>query len=280
MYIWYRILAKYYATHDWTECMRVSSVFMPFFALIAGAAGFYLRLVELWNVFDRRTGLPERGAGVTLILIILTVAFLLIALMFSIRVRVRYASPRGFENAFGTDPLTYPFAFCVIGLVWLGATVKYFLDLNAARWVLSGELYFSVLSALAAISVGFFAVEMYQDPRRKMIFALSLVPTLFMCFWLIMLYKQNASNPVLLSYCYQCLAIIASALGFYFTSGFVYNKPSPSITIFIYFTAIYFCFVTLADDHTTPVKLIFAAIIALNVTYSSMLIRNLRLRKA
>ena len=260
--------------------MRIFSVFMPFFALIAGAAGFYLRLMELMNVFDADTGLPARGAGVTLGLVALSVLFLLLAFVFCLRVADKHVSPAGFENAFGTDPLTYPFAFSIIGLVWLVATIKQFLDLKSSGTLLQGDLYFLILSALAALSVAFFAIEMYQDPRRKMTFALSMVPTLFMCFWLILIYKQNAANPVLLSYCYQCLAVIASALGFYFTSGFVYNKPAPGKTIFFYLAAVYFGFVTLADGHDTTIRLIFAAIIAMNVTYSSMLIRNLRLKKA
>lgn len=260
--------------------MRVSAIIMPFFTLLAGAAGFYLRQTELWNVFDRYTGLPQRWSGITLGLIALCAAFLLIALLFSIGVGMKYRSPAGFENAYGTDPLTYPFAFCVIGIVWLGATVKQFVDLNAIGSMPNSELYFSILSALAAISLAFFAVEMYQDPRRKIIFSLSVVPTLFMCFWLILVYKQNAANPVLLSYCYQCLAIIASTLGFYFTSGFVYNKPAPGKTVFFYFASIFFCFVTLADGHSLTTSLIFVALIAVNITYSSMLIRNLRLKKA
>ena len=251
---------------------------MPFFALLAGGAGFYLRLVELWNVFDRRTGLPTRGAGLTIGLIALTVAFLLFALAFSIRAGVKYSSPVGFENSFGTDPLTYPFSFVLIGILWMFATVKYYLDVDIE--LLTGEFYFAVLSALAAVSVAFFAIEMYQDPRRKLTFALSIVPTLFMCFWLILIYKENATNPVLLSYCYQCLAVIASALGFYFTSGFVYNKPLPPVAVFSYFAAIYFCFVTLADDHSLTVKIIFAALIAVNITYSSMLLRNMRKKRA
>ena len=258
--------------------MRISAIFMPFFGLLAGAAGFYLRLAELISVFDRITGLPERWAGLTIGLIALSAAFLIFAALFSVRAGLKYKSPAGFENAFGTDPLTYPFAFCIIGIVWFGATVKSFIDQNAVNALVGGELYFTILSALSAISVAFFAIEMYQDPRRKMTFALSIVPTLFMCFWLILLYKQNAANPTLLSYCYQCLAIIASALGFYFTSGFVYNKPAPGKTIFFYLAAIYFCFVTLADAHSTPVRIIFACLIAMNVTYSSMLIRNLRVK--
>jgi len=249
---------------------------MPFFALLAGAAGLYLRLIELCNVFDMRTGLAEVWANETIVLIAFSAVFLILALAFSIRASAKYKSPPGFEHAFGTDPLTYPFAFSLIGLIWFGATVKHFHDLNIMGAVPTGEMIFSALSALAAISVTFFAIEMYQDPRRKMTYMLSLTPTLFMCFWLILMYKQNATNPVLLSYCYQCLAIILATLSFYLTSGFVYDKPAPGKTILVYFLTIYFCFVTLADNHTLTIRLIFAAIIAVNAIYLSMILRNLR----
>jgi len=247
---------------------------------MAGAAGFYLRLTELIDVFDASTGLPRRGAGITYALMALTVAFLVIVLVFAIRTTVKYKAQSGFENAFGTDPITYPIAFSVVGVVWLAAAAKYYVDLNMTWPLPVVELIFLILSALSAISIAFFAIEMYQDPFRKSKFILSIVPSLFVCFWLIVLYRQNASNPILLSYCYQCLAIITSALGFYFTSGFVYSKPAPGKAVFSYFAAAYFCFVTLADKHTLGIRLIFAVFIVINLLQASMLIRNLRWKEA
>ena len=258
-----------------TISMRVSSFFMPFFALFAGASGYYLRSMELRTVFDAHTGLPQRGAVVTYALIGLSAVFLCIILIFTLCARAKFASPSGFVNAFGTEPLAYPSIFFLIGIVWLGATVLYFLNIYTQGSIQLSELCFSILSALSAISVSLFAIEVYQNPRRKSKYALSIVPTIFMCFWLILLYRQNASNPILLSYCYQCLAIISSALGFYFTSGFIYNRPAPGKTIFSFFAAIYFCLVALADEHTMSIKFIFIAIIVINVIYSSMLIRNM-----
>jgi len=258
--------------------VRIAAVFMPFFALLAGVAGFYIRSLELLYVFDPLTGLPERGAALTYVLMAISVLLLVAAMIFSIVVAVRRKAPPGFENAFGTDPLTYPFAFGIIGLVWLAATIMNFLDLRQLGIIPLAYIFFSALSALAAISVAYFAIEMYQEPRRKSVFALSIIPTLFMCFWLVLLYRTNASNPILLSYAYQCLAIIASALGFYFTSGFVYGKPAPGKTLFFYFAAIFFCFVTLADEHNMMIRVIFASILAMNVLYSSKLIRNLQRR--
>ena len=256
--------------------MRRASVFMPFFALLVGVFGFYLRLMELRNIFDSITGLPERNAVITNSLILLTAIFLIIVFIFVLNVINKFTSQRGFEKAFGTEPLAYPTIFFLIGIIWLGATVKHFIDVNETGDFPISEFIFSILSVFSAISVSFFAIDLYQDPRRTSKLALSIVPTIFMCFWLIIFYRENASNPILLRYCYECLAIVTSALAFYFTSGFVYNRPAPGKTIFMFMAAIYFCSVTLADEHAASIKLIFGVMIAINIVYSSMLIRNMR----
>jgi len=257
--------------------VRIAAFLMPFFALFAGGFGFVLRRLELRYVFDSATGLPQRGAPITYTLIGLTVLFIIISLVFTIVTASRNKSPAGFENAFGTDPLTYPVILSVIGAIWLAATVFYFLDMRSdyTRIPIS-EMLFMAMSALSAVSAGFFAVEMYQDPRRKSVYALSIVPTLFMCFWLVLLYNENASNPILLSYAYICLAIIASAMGFYYTSGFVYGKPAPGRAAFAYLTAIFFCFITLADPHHMMIRVVFVAVLAINVLYCFKLLRNLQ----
>ena len=256
--------------------MRLSSVFMPFITFMAGAAGFYMRLMELVNAFDEETGLPRRGASITSALIALSIVFLLFIFVFSIRVSTKHKSGKGFENAFGAYPVAVPIIFTLVGAIWLGATVMYYMNLDTTEPIPATELVFLILSAFSAISVAFFAVEMFQDPKRKTKFALSVVPSLFICYWLIIIYRQNASNPILLSYCYQCLAVIASALGFYYTSGFVYGKHTPGKAVFCYFSAIYFSFVTLADKHALSIKIIFAVLIVVNTIHASMLIKNLR----
>ena len=248
---------------------------MPIFALLAGAAGCYLRFTELINVFDIITGLPEKWHKITLSLIALAAFFLLICLVFSARVGAKYASPKGFENAYGTESLAYPFVFTLFGLLWLGATIKHFMEANSSNSLTASDMYFVVLSGLAALAALLFAIEIYQDPKRRTALVLSVIPILFMCFWLILLYKQNATNPILLSYCYYCLAIIATTLSFYYTAGFVFNKASPGRAIFIYLASIFLCFVTIADDHPLSIRLMLLAVMCINTVYSMMLIRNL-----
>jgi len=256
--------------------MRISAICVPFFALLSGVGGYYLRLSELLNVFDPVTGLPERSAAITFWLIALSALNLFLIIIFAIVVAMRNRSPRGFENAFGTDPVFYPVVFTFSGIVWLIGTYLYYDYHKAAGTLQMMEIYFIILSAVAAICVAIFAIEMFQDSRRKAQYALSIVPTIFLCFWLLLVYRLNASNPILLGYLYQCLAIVASALSFYFTSGFLYDKPAPGKAIVSYYASIYFCAVTLADDHHLGLKLILGAIIAVSVVHMAMLLRNLR----
>jgi len=256
--------------------MRISAFFAPFFVILAGIAGFYLRVSELSNVFDPITGLPQRNADTTVWLVIFSVVFMIGIIFFAINVSVKHKALQGFESAFGTDPFIYPVIFTLIGIAWIVGTYMYFSLLRSYNALTPIDIYFIIFSALSAISITFFAIEMFQDSRRKAPYVLSVIPTVFMCFWLILMYRQNASNPVLLSYMYQCFAIIASALSFYFTSGFLYGKPAPGKSTVAYYAAIYFCAVTLADDHPTGIKIIFCALIAVNIIHSSMLLRNLQ----
>jgi len=255
--------------------MRVAAFFMPFFAILAGVCGYFLRLSEHMNVFDPFTGLPERDAATTFWLTVLSLAFVGAVIIFAILASLKHKAQTGFENAFGTDPLAYPIVFIVVGIAWIIGTYMYFSNLNTTGRLTAPDVYFVIFSALAAISIMFFAVEMYQDSRRKAPFALSVIPTIFLCFWLIMLYRDNASNPIIHEFVFQCFALVAAALSFYFTSGFLYEKPAPGKAIITYYAAIYLCAVSLADDLHMGIKIIYIAIIAANIIHSSLLLRNL-----
>jgi len=256
--------------------MRVSAFVVPFITILAGLGGFFLRLSERMNVIDTLTGLPDRNAPTTVWLIVMSVLIMLFILLFAIRVAAKHKALPGFESAFGTDPSAYPIVFVMIGVVWFVGTYLYFSYLNSHDAITRIDIAFLVFSAISAVSVTFFAIEMYQDSRRNAPYALSIIPAVFMCFWLIFLYRQNASNPILLSYVYQCFAIVASALSFYFTSGFLYKKPAPGRAVTTYYAAIYFCIITLADNHPVGVKMIFCALIAVNLVHSTLLVKNLQ----
>jgi len=256
--------------------MRIAAYVVPFFAIIAGVAGFNLRVSELMYVFNVTTGLPYRNAVTTVWLVSLTVLFLFCIIVFAAKAAAKHMALPGFESAFGTDPFIYPLLFVLVGITWVIGTFMYFSFLNTHNSVTLNDIYYIAFSIIAAVSTVFFAIEMYKDSRRNAAYVLSVIPTVFMCFWLIFLYMHNASNPVLLSYVYQCFAIVASALCFYFTSGFLYGKPAPGRAIVAYYSSVYFCFVSLADNIPTGIKVVYCSIIAVNLIHATMLIRNLQ----
>jgi len=260
--------------------MRVSAFFVPFFTIIASVLGYYLRASERINVFDPETGLAMRNAETTFWLILLSAIFIISLILFGAIAAARHKALPGFESVFGTDPLAYPIIFVLIGISWIVGTYMQFLLLRLDGVIPTIDIFFLIFSAISAICVTFFAIEMYQDSRRKAPYALSVIPTVFLCFWLILVYRQNASNPVLLGYVYICLALVANALSFYFTSGFLYGKPQPGKSIVAYYAAIYFCAISLADDHSIGIKVILCAMIAANLIHSVLLLRNLQKKYA
>jgi hypothetical protein len=259
--------------------MRKSAVIIPFIALIAGAVGFYLRRIELENVFDG-LGLPVRGASETLVLILVSCAFVLFALICSVFIGLKRSSPHGYENAFGTNTVLYPIFSFLVGIIWLAATVTHFLQINASEYSTNSNIYFAILSALAAISFMLFSIEIFKDPKQKLKLVLSIIPSLFICFWILSMYRENAANPVLLGYVYHFFALVFSLLGFYMTSGFVFDKSSPGRTVFVCLLAIFFCFTTLADPHAAGLRVILALLIAINAVNAAMLIRRLEVKSA
>ena len=235
-----------------------------------------MRIEELSVVFDATTGFPERNSTITLTLIALSIFVIFMVIIYAIIVAVKCNVASDFDYAFGTDSFIYPIIYIMGGIVWLVATIFFFISHNAMGNMEIFDVVFAIFSAISAISLMIFAVEVYKNPRRKFISMLSLMPTLFACFWLILIYRENASNPVLLDYAYACLAMIFAALGFYFTSAFAFGKPAKIKPIVCYSAAIYFSSVTIVDDFPMSIKLIIGSIIILNIFNLSALLRNLQ----
>lgn len=252
---------------------------MPIFAMVAGVLGYFLRLSEKENVFNHITGLPERGSVTTTVLIALSVIFVLIVLIFTICATVRNKSPDRFDLAFGTNSILYPVTFVIIGLLWAVGTFFYFTQIRDLGVISGVDIAFTVLSLLTAVSIVLLSTEVFTVTYRKTPYLLSIVPIIFVCFWLILLYRQNASNPVLLAYAYQIIALVFTALSFYFTAGYVFGRPAPGRAIVSYYCAIYFSAVSLADGNLLGINLLLIAIIAYCMIYSSMMIFHLESRR-
>lgn len=255
--------------------MRRFSVFLLISSLIAAAGGFLLRSSELSNAFEPLTGLAMPNAPETIRLIMLTVVLLFLVFILAICISRAYKASESYENTFATYSILYPASFFPVWIVWISGTVLHLLSLNRTGTLQTIDIIFVALSGLAAVSVTVMAVELFQDSRSKSPFVLSIMPMVFLCFWLILLYRQNAANPVLLDFVYICLAVVAATLSFYYTAGFLYGKPAPGKAAASYCGTIYLCGVALADNHGIGISMILCALLTTSAIHLFLLLRNL-----
>lgn len=260
--------------------MRKSAVVISVFALIAGIIGYLLRSQEVNTVFESVTGLAERNALVTVILISLSALVIVLAVVFAVSISSRYKAENAYTQAFKSNSFIYFAVSFLIGMIWLAAAVIYFFSQRTSGVLTVIDVVFVFLALLSAVSVIVLAHGTFIRRSGNEMMLFSVIPSLFFCFWLVILYKDNAANPVLLSFGYQSLAIAACALSYYFSAGFAFGKAVTGRAVFTYIVTIFFCIVVLADPISLPVKLIFV-ITVVNMLMSTLLfINNLKSRNA
>jgi hypothetical protein len=267
--------------------MRKSTVVIPLLALIAGGIGFLVRLAEVNTGFEATTGFAKRDSLMSTLLIILVVAVLVLSAVAGVMTASRRKADNDYGRAFAPKGFIYLATSFVLAFAWLVADVLYFFDyygrymetavdigLTAGFPVL--ETIFVFLAAVSAISLIFLARGAYRGRAGGEMLLFSIIPSVFFCFWLILVYKNNASNPVILSFCYQCLAIAAAALSYYFSAGYVYKKSAVGRTVFSFLATIFFCILVLADTIILPVKIIYGLTAVWAFMNCFVFLRNLK----
>ena len=260
--------------------MRKNALLLPISALALGFAGGVLRRRELNTVFDPVTGLAERGAAVTVMLCTLVIAALVLYLVVSYLIGRKYTAHKSYDLALFAGKTPALAALTCAGFLWLAASVKIFLDARVGGGVTNVDIVFCGFSALSAISVIALALLTFKSSKGPGTLFFSVVPSLFLCLWLILFYKQNATNSVRLDYCYQCLAIASAVLSFYFSAGCFFGKAAAGKTIYSYMITIFFGTLTLFDSFSIEMKSIFAAILIITIVYSVHYIGNAIPREA
>lgn len=233
---------------------------LPLGALFLGAVGAVLRTVELGTVFDPASGLPARGAPVSTALAALTAGVIVVALAVSVAVYMKKDVPVLFKKAFYTGNYLSFAVRALLGILVIGAAalcaLRYdpIMDLtDMARWVFIGFV------ALAGFGMTVMAYTSYTQRESPYLQLGSVMPAIFYCYWMVALYRVNAGNPVLIDYCYGCMAFAAAAMSAYYTAGYTYKRKSVVGSTFVSLAAIYLLTVTLADGYILPLKLVIAA---------------------
>ena len=223
--------------------MRKAGFFMTALALIAGAAGFFLRRQEVATVFDPHTGLASPGEPISILLMMLSGITVLLLFAFCLWIPQRRLST--FEEAFEDGGLLSPL-LTILGVLVIFATVLEAVNVpQREEFILLAHLQ-TAGAILSGVCLAYMAI---RGPRGGSVAVAAAVPVFWICLWLVDVHIREASNPVLLRHVYGFFALSALLLGIYYVASFAFHQGKVKKLLFTSSVAIYFTGVTMGDVH-------------------------------
>lgn len=218
--------------------MRKNSVTAVLAAAAAGAVGFVLRRIEVRTALHGGVGIAEENLPVTAILAALSVATVLFSVAFAVLI-IKRSGKSG--SIYGEAPGAIVTLFGAV-LIAFGAGMYYF---ENKENLTPTAVVFSILALICAASFWFTARPSDDDGGLAKI--MCVVPSVFCCLWLVLVYKENSMEPQMIKYVYKCLALAALTMSFYYSSGYFYDRKKPASVTVAGILAIYFSILVLAE---------------------------------
>ena len=174
--------------------MRKLAVGSAVFSLLAGIVGYFIRRRELQTVFDPISGLAQKNAPITLLLIALCV-FVGLVLMVAYLSLGKVSAGDSYEKVFSTRTPLPLFVSILIFLGMLAGIAIYLMGMISADNYKITEIVFLILAAFTAFSIIIASYSVYKGKSGSEVPFCSIVPIAFLCFWLILAYRQRAADP-------------------------------------------------------------------------------------
>ncbi|MGI5970561.1 MAG: hypothetical protein ACOX7P_02405 [Oscillospiraceae bacterium] len=228
-------------------------IILPLFAAAAGFAGAFLRKMQRETGFEPDTGLAIAGNPWNLALIALSIIVVAILLAAVSGMRARETSG-GFES--GEGNLTH-FIMAALGSLALIMACLLELYIFLERGDMLRNLLLPLLGLSAVICQVVYTAAIFKGADYRRFGGAAVIPVFFLCFLLVICYKERAADPVILDYVYEFFAVICGILSFYYASGFFFLRCRPKLLLLFSLLGIYFTLVTAADSHNAEEYLTF-----------------------
>lgn len=256
--------------------MRNSALAICCASCVLGAFGVFCRWLQNMTAFEESTGLYISGNfwGKALIFICAAAFFVLYGMTFRLRRSKSLVSPEGYRKAMhGSTPLHKPF-YIVIGLLMIAGSALVLLKSDEGQYPDMLRIL-ALLGCLAA--AGFMAMSAgSMHPMKPATLCLaSVMPIALYGFWLILSYRQDASTSVVWSYAIEILALVCSLLASYYVAGFAFDRQQTYKAVFFCTYAAFLCIVTLSDERSTSMQVMFAVSACMMLFQAWMIVSNL-----
>lgn len=212
------------------------------FAALAGAVGGYLRISE--QAAYEPSGLAIPGDPYRLAVIIISGVVLLAAIVISVGLvsSARRDSALVFIRPERPVSLVY---FASLGAFSLGALFEILGcigDYSATR-LISGILLF--FAAVGMIMTAFLMARADFSSDYSMFV---LIPTFWAAYYLILHFRAETQNPVMISYIFEISALVFLVLTFFFQAGILFRRRYQRRCFFSAVMCLYLCILCLISD--------------------------------
>lgn len=243
-------------------------------APILGAFGFFFRWLQLDNSFEDATGLPISDSLWHKTMFLLCAAVLVFFLARVILMRIRQ-HPFCRDISLATQDTSLLFYGPALGFSLLIAASGAILfmstnqHLYAGLYRLLGFLIILTGSSTAALALTFrFPIPAKIDLRC----VFSVIPVVTVCFWLFLVYHENAGNPTIWSYSIYILTVCGILLSFFFLSGYFFETPRPLLLVFTASLTVFLCITSMADAHSFAIKLLMLGIAGILLIFAMKIV--------
>ena len=224
--------------------MKKSAALITVLTVVAGIIAAVLRRIECNTIFNDE-GLAERGAPISIILIIFCVLFAAVVVGFTVSKTGNRTVTGRYESVFHTETPAMLVISAVLGAAMIAAGYLNYRTaaVGGTRAIVEGAV--GLLAALAGVA--FFALSFNAKRGKGGCMLASLLVTIFVCFYILVTYKKNAADPVLLDNMYVFLALCFSALASYYVAGFAFDRAAVKKTMTMSFISAFLCIIACVD---------------------------------
>lgn len=212
--------------------------------LAAGVVCAFLRNIIVTRGFDEKN-LPIKGFWAITAVNILIVIMVVAAIAIAVRVTKEYEVSSRYGTAFASKSFVLMIAkiVCTVGFI-CGASLVVIdmLDDVNTRLKTVQLVAFSATAIFGAIGFDMQAISAYTGKHSPADAYIGAFAAFSLALRIIMIYFVNTTNPVIISYSFDCVALSASCLFVFLAAGWFTGKKQTTFVIICGLVASLFCF--------------------------------------
>ena len=254
--------------------MRKLALPLTVATLVMSVFGAFLRWLQVLGLFDPETGLATPMAGISVVFTVYSLLAAAAMLGISLWLRRRMEQPTRAEEALRYSGILPRAVAVLCALLVLVASLRAMFTAGDAQSPLMQRL-FGAAGIVAAAAM--LALPGKGDGTSSVTSrSASLWLPLFYGYWLVLVYRENAQDPVLWHYAVFALAVAMSTLGFYALASWYFHKGRPLSGLLYIQLGVYFDLCTLSDARSIYDKLLLIAAAVMLVVTEYLLLRNMK----